>query len=206
MTSEITPEIYAEGEDQTDGSLSYLDIVTAAFGSAIFLLFVFATLPLDQAGGAGATQYIDVQVSYEEDANVELQIVYNDKLLFRTLDPRFQPDPRTGASGIKNPNFKFLHITSIASQNSGDSQEIGFRVLGPAEGKWEVYANAAEQADPFSEESKMVKMTFRHSCAPPCESKDSNGAILSNQPSELVADLQPSKLHQQVLQIEIGRE
>lgn len=173
----MSEEIFIAGTepagDDPNGELSYLDIVTAAFGSAIFLLFVFATLPLDQAGGAGADQYIDLQLVYMRNIDVELQVARNDELVFRTLDPHFKPNPFSGQSRLPDTDdYQSVHISN-ASFSDKDKQVIGFRIIGPTAGTWKVYANAAKANDPFATGIFQSDLTvFAHpSCALPCEPK-----------------------------------
>jgi len=185
----------AEGPD---GALSYLDIVTAAFGSAIFLLFVFATLPIDQAGGAGADQYIDVQFEYDGEAQIELQVARDGQLVFRTLDPGFNPDPRTGNSGLPNTDdYRSVHISN-AQDSKSSPKVLGFRVIGPSPGLWAVFANAAETANPFGDPVAKVSARVFASCAQPCE------PVLAGGAKEQLVDLSPMAAHVQVVSFDIA--
>lgn len=191
--------------EETNRELSYLDIVTAAFGSAIFLLFVFATLPLDQAGGAGADQYIDLHIEYSGDTYVELQIARNEELVFRTLDPQFNPDPFTGQSRLPNTDdYQSVHISNASISNS-EKQVIGFRIIGPTFGTWHVYANAAKARDPFATDTfqSSFVVDVRPSCALPCEPKTFDGSDLSG---ASVITLNAGGNHEPLVKFEIREE
>lgn len=193
------------GNEEPNGELSYLDIVTAAFGSAIFLLFVFATLPLDQAGGAGADQYIDLQVEYTGNVDVELQVARNNELVFRTLDPHFNPDAFSGQSRLPNTDdYQSVHISN-ASFSDTDRQMIGFRIIGPSAGTWNVYANAAKAKDPFSAEmfQSNLEVLVHPSCALPCEPKTFNDVELTG--NSAVA-LNSESNHEPLVKFEIKEE
>lgn len=170
MGKPIPTELLEDADQEPNSALSYLDIVTAAFGAAIFLLFVFATLPLDRAGGAGAATYIDVHVSYLGTAVIEIQLEHNGKMILRTLDPTFSFDPRTGVAKLSaSPAFQDVLISNKEMAASGTQQHIGFRVLGPAPGAWVVHANAAESVAPFSETaSTPITLQVETACAAPC--------------------------------------
>lgn len=205
MNDEVFFAVDELDSEEPNGELSYLDIVTAAFGSSIFLLFVFATLPLDQAGGAGADQYIDLQIEYVGDIDVELQVARNDELVFRTLDPKFDPDPFTGWSGLPNSDdYQSVHISNANLSEDG-MQVIGFRVIGPSAGIWHIYANAAKAREPFDDNTfkSDFAATLLPSCARPCEPKGPAGADI---PESLTIRLDASREHEALVTFEISDE
>lgn len=163
-------ELFENDYTESNSDLAYLDIVTAAFGGAIFLLFVFATLPLDRAGGAGAANYIDVHISYPGDTVVELQVEHNGQMILRTLDATFGFEAKTGAARLAaSPAFQNVIVTNKDVRRSATQQHLGFRILGPATGVWEVFANAAERTAPFGTAgSETIDLEVFASCAPPC--------------------------------------
>ena len=203
MNEELLIDKPGPENDALDGGLSYLDIVTAAFGSAIFLLFVFATLPLDQAGGAGADQYIDLQVEFNSSTQIELQIARNGQLVFRTLDPAFNPDPRTGASRLPDTDdYLSVHISN-ARVSATDAQVIGFRVIGPSHGTWSVFANAATTRNPFGASQESILVDVHASCAKPCE-PDAVAAVIDE--NTYTVSLQSDGIHTEIVRFKIAQQ
>jgi hypothetical protein len=135
-------------DEGLDARLSYLDLVTAAFSSAIFLLFIFASLPLDRAGGGGSPCFADLQFEYEnEDAEVELILVHkytegDGTEILRTSDRNLDYDEASGLVDNTRGRAKAILLTNQRDTFEDANTRLGFRLLEPVEGTWEVYLNS----------------------------------------------------------------
>lgn len=132
-----------------DARLSYLDLVTAAFSSAIFLLFIFASLPLDRAGGGGSPCFADLQLEYgDKNAEVELVLVHEGIEILRTSDRRLAYDPASGRVYGRG-RAKAILLTSHRDTFEKANTRLGFRLIEPVEGTWEVYLNSVTVVNAF---------------------------------------------------------
>lgn len=140
---------YKAEDEGPDASLSYLDLVTAAFSSAIFLLFIFASLPLDRAGGGGSPCFADLQLEYDDKkAEVELVLVHEGIEILRTSDRRLAYDEASGRVDARG-RAKAILLTNQRDSFEKAKQRLGFRLLEPVEGTWEVYLNSVTVVNAF---------------------------------------------------------
>lgn len=91
--------------------LSFVDLVSGGFGAAFFLFLVFATLPMDLAGGrGGGSRFMELIVSWNDpELLVGLQVTFQPAGVVsapRMLEPRdramWRIDPRSGALNVRN--------------------------------------------------------------------------------------------------------
>jgi hypothetical protein len=91
--------------------LSFVDLVSGGFGAAFFLFLVFATLPMDLAGGrGGGSRFMELIVTWNDpELLVGLQVTFQPTGVVsapRMLEPRdramWRIDPRSGALSARN--------------------------------------------------------------------------------------------------------
>lgn len=151
-----------EAEDRGhDIGLSYLDIVTAAFGSAVFLLFIFASLPLDQAGGGGASCYADLQLEYSQTtAEVEIILVHEGIQILRTSDRRLRHSVVSGRTYTAGQAQEIL-LTNYRHAFDKLTPRLGLRILEPEDGIWSIYLNAVTVRNGFDQDRTSETTTIK---------------------------------------------
>ncbi len=135
--------------------------------------------------------------------DVELQVARNGQLVFRTLDPDFRPDPRTGASRLPDTDdYDSVHISNAAVSRSG-AQFMGFRIVGPWEGTWSVFVNAAGHQNPFGAPVEEFLVSVATSCASPCVPTSARGQVAEGQHK---VRIRSSGDHSEVVSFPIAKE
>ena len=150
-------------------ALSFLDIVSAGFGGAIFLLVIFATLPIAErhGGGGGGSRFIDLYLEwsrvsfdgYQVEALVELQIkhtVNGSSRRFRLGKQGAEIVPQTDvfSPGDAKPPWRTALVTGYdrggAYVPTEDLDKEGSnrpprylhaRIIEPDDGEWSFFAN-----------------------------------------------------------------
>ena len=145
-------------------ALSFLDIVSAGFGGAIFLLVIFATLPIAelQGGGGGGTRFIDLYLNWDTlnesgkqvEALVELQIEHLDtgqvRRRIRLGKPGARIVPETDAlvtADRQKAPWKTALVMGFdwdgayAPTESPRTRYLHARIIEPADGEWFFFAN-----------------------------------------------------------------
>lgn len=153
-------DVVEEPESGPDTGLSYLDIVTAAFGGAVFLLFIFASLPLDRAGGGGASCYADLQLAYARNtAEVEILLVHEGVQVLRTSDRRLTHDVVSGRTDTSG-RAQHILLTNYGHAFDEPSPRQGLRILEPEDGVWSVYLNAVTEREGFDQAGSTETITI----------------------------------------------
>lgn len=158
-----------EQEGTGSVALSFLDIVSAGFGGAIFLFVIFATLPIAErhGGGGGGSRFIDIYlewdlVSFDElqaEALVELQTQYIDTSgaahRFRLGERGAKIAPETDVFWPRGANpwrtalvvgyardGEYAPMENLGQENPNNPDRyLHARIIEPAEGTWLFFAN-----------------------------------------------------------------
>ena len=157
-------------EQEGGGSvaLSFLDIVSAGFGGAIFLLVIFATLPIAErhGGGGGGSSFIDIYLEwsrvpfdgYQVEALVELQIkhtVNGSSRRFRLGKQGAEIVPQTDVflTGGAKPwrmalvigydrDGDYVPTETLSKEGSNNPDRyLHARIIKPDDGEWSFFAN-----------------------------------------------------------------
>lgn len=145
----------AENDITFNVELSFLDIVSAGFGGAIFLLIIFATLPVQSPeSGASASRFIDLRLEINNPfALMEIQTFVNGKLSFRSRGIGIEIHPLTGKvwSATRLPAAQIIaslldnskkYGKAINLLNSQGARIISLRFLDPDPGVWSFKVNS----------------------------------------------------------------
>lgn len=153
-------------------TMSFLDLVSAGFGAAFFLFLIFASLPITSSGGMlGSTEYIDVELSWQDNEQLLELIVYPpDGKEIRLGQPHIQIEPLSGqvllgsqqtAQLINGWQAAFITGSSAygdtslhASNNNQHTSFLHFRVINPCPGNWRfaLNVNNRRSASPYMRE------------------------------------------------------
>lgn len=153
--------IVSEDEGSGNAALSFLDIVSAGFGGAIFLLVVFITLPIatEGGGGGGSTRYISIALNWpsirlsngtEAWPLIELQIEHN-KTRISTM--YIDPDPDHDILPPLRQRWKMAILSGFDASNryhaigENAEREVQLRIVDPQSGEWNFYVNVFSYVD-----------------------------------------------------------
>lgn len=141
-------------------TMSFLDIVCSGFGAAIFMYIIFASMPIQQAGGKkGSTDYIQLDVKWNQssgqtDRTLSIYVKPPNGEFIQLHGQNRSIDPETGRISISGKESQsgawgVVYTTGLSSTSDGiDDMLIGtkkaasVRIIHPCPGEWKFAVNS----------------------------------------------------------------